>query len=193
MGESMTVAYRVAHDREYQDPWRWPVPEVFHFDQAASTPLTDRWQYFIMDLNPGMTGMGYRSLLNCYRAFSNGTGYQCPMPRADFVNKLNTSAPLPKVDKVRVCGGAIIHGTLSSNVLTVETLDGYKRPPSIEWILDHPWLYFRCYTVLEDGSNRDFPQNSGKPVYFPLVARGKVTARVGVKLTAKPYPCLVRV
>jgi hypothetical protein len=190
----MTVQCIVVHDSGYQKIWRFDVPEVFHFDRAQATKLTAAWQKLIMALNPGMTGGGFRSLLKYDRAFTNFTGFDQPgkPPRADFINHRDTNASPPVVDKARVCGGAILHGTLKGAVLTVETLNGLKPPPSLKYVLARPWLYFEAIVVKADGTNDPFPQNGGRPVYFPLVASGPITVKINTIFPARPYP-LVRI
>lgn len=193
------TGWKVLHDWETkQEQWRGTksgVPEVFHFDQDAPTKLTHAWQDFIMALNPGMTGDGWRSLAKWDRAFTNGTGYDNPNGSiyADFINKRDMTAKPPVEDKCRCCGGANLHGTVSNGVLTIETLDGSKDPPALDWVLARPWLYFQCYTIKPDNTNGDFPQNNGKPVYWPLVANGKVTVKINTLIKEKPYPQVVPV
>ena len=86
-----------------------------------------------------------------------------------------------------------MHGILNGDTLTLETLDGSRPPPSLEWVKARPWLYFRSYTIAPDGRNYDFPQNNGAPVYWPLVATGRVTVTVNKIDLAKPYPYLTKV
>lgn len=188
--------YRVCHDLEYQTQWRGiraAVPEVFHFDMSAPTKLTKPWQELIMALNPGMPAPAFRSLLKHDRAFcnkSNGFDYK-DVKRADFINGIDLGAKPPINDKCRCCGGAILRGKRNGDLLKIETLDGSKPPPSIEWLRARPWLYFRCYTIRPDGTLGDFPQNGGKPVYMPLVATGSVTVRIGKIVKGKPYPLVM--
>lgn len=200
------TAFKAAHDLEI---WRelhgakpfvsWrsnkPVPEVFLFDQAAPSTMTRDWQFLAYDLNPGMTPAGFHSLYKWDRAFSNGgVGYEFPPgpPRRDWISKLDMGARDMRFDKARICGGAIVHGRLNGNTLTVEALDARKKPPTIEWLLDHPWLYFEAITIKPDGSNGRFPQNEGRPVYIPLMASGKITVKVDTIREGKPYPWLRR-
>lgn len=191
--------FYVCHDREKFRLWRRNVPEVFHFDQMAPTILTEAWQRFIYELNHGgeygwMTPNSFHGLFLWNKAFSNrNAGFDFfGLPKADFIKQTNLRFKPPRLDKCRICGGATIHGKLNGDLLTVETLDGSKKPPSVEWLLERPWLFFRCYTVLPDGSNADFPNNQGKPVLMPLVATGSVTVRIDKNVPKKPYP-LVRI
>lgn len=188
--------YLVLHDTEYQFIWRENVPEVYNFGGIlGATNLTRAWQEFIMALNPGMTAHGFRSLLSWDRAFTNGTGFDQPgkPPRRDYINNRDLKAKLPRLDKVRVCGGAILHGKRVGDVLIVETLNGRKKPPPVEWVKARPWLYFRACTVLPDGSTAEFPQNGGRPVYMPLVSSGVTTVRLYHAVIGKPIPYVVDV
>ena len=184
------TTYRVIHDWEYQGIWRSGVPEVFHFDQVGSVWLTREWQELIYALNPGMTGKGFRSLLGNKTAFCNGTGFDGGVPRADFINMRDLKAKLPRLDKARLCGGAIINGTLAITIATIRALNGNVKPPSLQYVLDHPEFYFECVTVRADGSNGRFPQNSGRPVYMPLVSSVTLTIHTKPIQYSKPYPCI---
>ena len=188
--------YRVCHDREINETmWREGYPEVFTLANSA-TQLTKEWQLLIMVMNPGLSPKGFRALFNWCRALSNGpAGFDFPggSPRADFINGRDENAKLPRLDKVRVCGGAILHGTQIGNVLIVQTLNGRKAPPSVDYIMSRPWLYFEAITVRSDGSNGRFPQNGGRPIYIPLVASGVVIVRINTKKVGKPYPYIVGV
>ncbi len=83
----------------------------------------------------------------------------------------------------------IIHGKLNGETITVETLNGDAKPPTVAWLMAHPWLYFRCWTVLPSGSNADFPYRKGDPVFMPLVASGgPVTVKINTIKQGKPYP-----
>lgn len=174
--------------------WRRNVPEVFHFDQLAPTVLTKEWQWFIYELNNGgkpggMTPSSFHGLFRWNKAFSNrSAGFDwLGIPRADYIKGTNLKAKPPRLDKCRACGGAIIRGKNNGGLLTIETLNGAKKPPTVEWLLERPWLYFRCFTVLPDGSNAEFPQTDSG-VLMPLVATGSLTVRINRNIPKKPYP-----
>lgn len=185
----------VAHDKQKGTIWRKNVPEVFHFDQMAPTVLTRAWQEFIYELNNGgkpgwMTPGSFHGMFRWNKAFSNrSAGFDWPtIPHADYIKKTNLKATPPRLDKCRICGGATIRGKLQGDLLIVETLDGKKPPPTVAWLRAHPWLMFRCYTVLPNGANANFPQCGGNPVYMPLVASGSISVQVGMNIPDKPYP-----
>lgn len=171
-----------------------PVPMINHFMDDTSTDLTEAWQRLIMAMNPGMTGAGFASLLKHDRAVSNhgaGLGNDND-PRADFINRKNLGAPLPRIGKQYVFGGATLRGKLSNGILTVETLDGSKKPPSADWIMARPWLYYACITIRPDGISGVFPQRGGLPVYLPLVVTGVARARFDAPVWGKPFPWVTR-
>ena len=116
----------------------------------------------------------WRAYLGSDVAFSNKTGFDTEgEPRADFINGQDLTAELPAHDKIRVCGEwadnpqSFISGVESGDVLIVDTIDA-NNPPSLQYVLDNPHLYFRATTP---GSGRNnFPQGDGEPVFVPLLA-----------------------
>lgn len=205
--------YRVSHDIQklkpkhqalvrlmIKKPWRYAVPEIYHFDQERPTVLTEAWQWFIFHLNPGMTGAGWRNLFWDNLAFSNGTGYDGPdgVIRQDFINRKGLDGKPLIMDKVR-CFSGYIRGEKKGNRVYVETLDGSKPPPDVDPVEDRrrrPWLYTMAQIVLRNGSTIGFPQNSPKygakktsQVWVPIVSTGGiVTARYDENIIDKPYP-----
>jgi len=186
---SNLTGFIVMHDKDMGAIWRSNVPEVYHFDQIGATKLTPIWQKLIYDMNKsrGMTPKSYTTNLGTRTAWANGSGFLDPnSPRANYITGEDLSYQDPRLDKCRICGGANLHGTLSGDVLTVETLDGSQNPPSLDWILERPWLYFRAWIVQSDGSVFDFPY--AKEVWMPLVATGKITVQINHIEQGKPYP-----
>lgn len=174
--------YRVLHDRELPGGVRPIVlekgkalPEVFPLFPNQFTKLTRAWQWLWRDLNPQMSAEQWRKLLYTNRAFTNGQGYGEPDdPRADYINNLDTSSPLPKIECL-VCGGALLAGieTTYKGIpsLMVDTLDGRAgmTVPTAEWVLARPWYYYQAISVSPDGSTQSFSLTP-YPEYVPLVA-----------------------
>jgi len=207
--------YRVAHDTEYQAQWRGldnGVPEVFWLmPNDLTTPIPEKWQWFCYALNcPGITPAQHRNLYDWIRAFTNGNaGYDNPSGRlhCDYINKKDLASPPPWFDKPRVCGGAILRGKLTGDILEVETLNGKADPPKVwaggdwdtyvldvaSWAKEHYWLCFRAVTIAPDGHNYNFPQGNTQPVLIPLVTSAPVTVKINNKITAKPIPYVVKV
>ena len=162
--------YRVLHDVEMGPIWRSSLPEVFPLN-GNRTPFGKDWQILSYVMNPAMTGQKWRSLYAHNRAFNNGTGFNGPDPKADYVNSMDLSAPLPAWDKTRVCGGAVVTGTVVGPDLIIDILDGKEVAPSLEWLMARPWYYFTAVNVTGGGIT-NFPQNDGRPCLVPLVGSG---------------------
>lgn len=185
------MKFYVCHDRETgQKLWRGlknGVPEVFKFDQPRPTVLTEPWQLWIYKMNqPYMDGANWRSLMKRDRFITNMGGYWDGDQRQDYVNRFDLNARPLRMDAIRICGGSIFEGTLNGKNITVKTMDGRVLPAS------QPPILFRCLTVQPGGTNGEFPQCKGHPVWFPLVATGgAVTVKYKTLRKRKPYPYVV--
>lgn len=180
--------------------WRKGMPEVFWLLGTHVVPFDERWQTLAYAMNPGMGGEQFRVLYDDHRAFMNRTGFwtdpthfQEYVPHDDYVNMIDLGTSLPKWDKIRVCGGATLSGTVDGDTLIVETLK-YGTCPSWAWLEQYPWLYFHALSVGGTSSNPKavaFPQNNGNRVLIPLVADGEVRFPLGaleeVNAIADPY------
>lgn len=149
--------------------WRPGLPEVFPLNDLATT-FGEQLQWLAYGLNPGMTGLKFRSLYDYRRAFTNGTGFRGPEPRADYVNGLDLNAIQAALDKGRLCGGATVEGDKDPPYLIVRTLDP-NHLPTLEWLWNHPTFRFHAVNTTWAGITR-FPQNDGRPCIIPLVSRG---------------------
>jgi hypothetical protein len=211
--------YRVLHDyeiarRQFVDPrhgqfyhpdegwaWRDGDPEVFWLINSHRVPFNEAWQRLAYSMNPGMTKGNFRRLYDDHRAFMNYTGFwtegsmwDAYVPHADYISGVDLNDPLPEWDKIRVCGGMTLRGTPDGGDVIVETLK-YDQCPTLEWLMERPWLYFHAVTTHEkaDGSPAiyAFPQNNGNRVLVPLVAINEVRYPLGalqaVDAIADPY------
>jgi len=156
--------WRVKHDAT---DWRRGLPEVFVLN-SLSTPFGRDWQLLSFAMNPGMDPRKWRVVYDDHRAFMNNTGFSDATPRADYVNGLDLNSPLPRWDKTRVCGGALITGRVDGNDLVVDILDGRGPAPRLEEL--KPWHQFMAINA---GTLTNFPQNGGNPVFIPLVGSGE--------------------
>lgn len=65
----------------------------------------------------------------------------------------------------------------TNNVLNVTTIDGDSPAPSLDWVLERPYLYFHATTIRATGTIGSFPQGSDaslgiyEPVLIPLISR----------------------
>lgn len=111
-------------------------------------------------------------------AFTNTQGFnKAGDPRADFVNMLNVTRPLPKLMKGLICGGMFIRGYKIGNFLHcipgVHAIDANKPVPSLAEVLANEWYYEA--TTQYYGKMSHFPQGHGAPVYLPYVLREETT------------------
>ena len=210
--------YRVLHDYEiwkrgfshpahgqfyHSEGWDWRVgnPEVFWLFGGTATPFSDDWQRLSYEMNqPAMTKSNWRSVYDAGRAFMNGSGFPTPTkgePRRDVINNKDLNSPLPEWDKIRVCGGATLRGTVDGDMLIVDTLKYGEPVPSWDELKQKPWLYFHATTSSKKATGEPrigrFPQNQNGeyPVLIPLVARSVVRFPLGaleeVSEIADPY------
>lgn len=187
--------------------WRLGYPEVFWLFDSHTVPFTERWQRLSFDLMrhfaPDINGKKWRIVYDDHRAFMNGKGFWTSgspydyVARRDYINNIDLNGENPAWDKIRVCGGATVSGYVDGDMLVVETLD-YFNPPTLDWLLQRPWLFFRAL-VNEQSSGKpvviDFPQGGGYPVVIPLVAmypvRFPLAALQSVGEIADPYKIIV--
>ena len=164
--------WRVLHDVEMGAMWREGLPEVFWFDELA-TPMTKQLQIFTKALNPEMDPLRWRALYSHDRAFTNkNNGYDYPggSVKQDWVNMRNVTAlDVPKFDKTRVCGGALLAGMVDGVYLWAEYIDANLPLPPIETL--PIWLKFCATTCAGEHEIGRFPQGDGLNVWIPLIAR----------------------
>lgn len=169
--------YRVLHDVELGALWRQNVPEVYRLSGGNTMPITKPWQLLIKAMNPTMTNLMWRRLLDWQRAFTNNTaGYDYPggEPLQDWVNLRDLNATgVPRFEIPRICGGAVVTGVVDGSDLIVSTLDGNAMPPRVEDI--KPWHKFVALNVKDETTLTKFPQGEGADVWIPLVTRQPVS------------------
>jgi hypothetical protein len=164
--------WRIKHDIEMGGIWRGGLPEVFPLNGDV-TPFGKGWQKLTYAMNPGILKKKWRAVYRFDKAFMNKTGFDRPgYPKADFINNVDLTSPLPKWDKTRVCGGATVTGHVEGAYLVIDILDGHTVAPTLEWILARPWYFFHAVNCASDGHITNFPQNDGRPVLVPLVGHG---------------------
>jgi len=179
--------WRVNHDTTL---WRPNLPEVFPFEPNSFAFLTRGYQFLSKEINPTMTNQKWRSLYANDTAFTNGQGFnKFGDPRADFVNGLNLTSPLPKQEAL-VCGGAILlEKKVENGYLYPYYIDATKPVPSKEYVLANPHLYFDAVTV-DGGAGgsiiiRRFPQGDGERVKVLFLAKEEIRIPLN-KLTKLP-------
>jgi hypothetical protein len=146
---------------------------------AQPVKLTREWQFFIRGCNYAMLVQKVSALLNSWKAFTNGTGFDDPTdPRRNYLlrDALNADE-LPKFDKVRTCIRATHTGEVQGDYLWLETFDGNAPPPlkpgkrhparvedvNIDDYLynpqDHRWMFFAANNI--DDQGKVFPFDNG--------------------------------
>jgi len=185
--------WRVKHDVERGPLWRSGVPEVYRLDPEHATAITKEWQLLIRDLNPTMTLRKLRVLLNHERAFTNkDAGYDFPggTVKQDWFNLWDLgSVYVPRFDQPRICGGALITGTVDGAWFWIDRLDANQQAPRAA---DVPlWKKFVALNVANGSQITRFPQGDGADVWIPLVSRKPIRIPLAdlVKLDmSKPLP-----
>jgi hypothetical protein len=183
------ITYCVLHDWEIGPLWRYDVPEVGHGEAPPINPatgkrfkesikITQRLKALIKGINaPYLIEKRLKGLLGQSTAFTN------------------TNPTV--IDKPRLGGGAIVHGEERDGVVWIEAIDALKPLPSVEYVLKHPWLLFRCYIVKEGNRVIDFPYCTGAdkivhPVWWPVIANGGHILVSTQPHPGKPYIALER-
>lgn len=152
-------------------------PEVRPSDWQNGIPFTEELQRLSFDLmrwgNPLITAQNWRVVYKDDVAFTNNQSWGDNQVRADYINGLDLSAPLPKLMKVTICGGSLYGGIPEGDELTfrpgVDGIDanGAAIPP-LETVIKNGW-YFHAVTWIRNGVTSHFPQGHGGKVLIPLV------------------------
>lgn len=169
-----------------------PLPEVFPMLPNGFFPLDEQWQWLWKNINPELSPLDWRKLLQFERFMTNDNGFDKPGdPRRDYVNGRDLTAvddrgkpALPKMELL-FCGGATITGHVEGQYLYVSTLDGWAAPPDAEWVLARPWYWFAAVSINPKGEINNLTQGgqglvkrvpivSRHPVKFPLAGLRKL-------------------
>lgn len=150
-------------------------------EEPPDTQMTRAWQLFLLALNPGMQKNNIVSLIGTRKAFSNGTGFPTRAgdpEKANWIDNTFRDYPVPTLDKDRTCAFNYCTGVQTGSYVLITTLDGNAPPPDINLVnpITHPYLFFHCTIVKQDGRIRPFP--NGAPawgvnmnvVFLPLVS-----------------------
>lgn len=191
--ERWPTLWRVNHDTTL---WRPNLPEVFPFLPNHYSFFGRRWQLLEKQLNPVMTNSKWHNLHlggndgDDATAFNNRQGFEMRGdPRVDFVNGKDLGAPLPKQEAL-VCGGAILaQKYIQDNYLYCEYIDANAPAPTLQYVLDRPWLYFDAVTVRNSVNGiviGRFPHADGERVFILLLAHQPIKIHLS-KVTRLPY------
>jgi len=158
---------------------------------SDTVPLTKVWQLFLGNLlalseygrrlddldrdEHAMIGKAYRNVYGDHLALCNNSGYN-DIPRADYVNNIDTDKKDPTFDQVRGFATNSYRGELVENMVRIQSFDWASGPPAsygVE-ILDHPAVQV-CTNQYSGGAVGKFPYLSGDvptalitkaPVYY---------------------------
>jgi hypothetical protein len=181
---------RVLHEAELVPSLRqtpYSRPEVRAMFPNMFVPFGMPFQVLAWRMNPllmagNMTAVYHHKL---WVANDNGFGDSTD-PRANYFENKNLDKPLPKVEVI-TCGGNLLRvigetrvkvGTQMEDAWLVETLDWRAPVPSLQSVLERPWLQTWAVDLTGDGLPSRFPQgkqpNGFQPgVVHPLLGTGQ--------------------
>ena len=136
--------FRVKHDIEYRGVWRPGMPEVQRLLDQHHSPFQKWAQLVSYGLNPWFRDRKdlWRKIYDYRFAWANNQGYRIPDdPRADFVNNLDTSRELPRVEAL-LGGGSLCVGERKGDWTIVKGLH-FDTPVSLEYAQGHPEYHTR--------------------------------------------------
>jgi hypothetical protein len=170
------VGHRVKHASEpgaRQTPNG--MPEVNPSENINGIDFTREMQLLSWEvmrtINPLITKHKWRVVYATSTAFTNGQGFvDSSDPRADYVNGISLDAPLPRLMKGIVSGGAFLRGVMGSEFVVtpgVGAVDCTKPLPTAQEVIQRR-LYFEATTARYNSegvwSVNPFPQGGSGPV-----------------------------
>lgn len=172
--------WRCLHMAEGGYPNPLNMPEVRPSANARPILFTRDMQLLSFELanrvNPLIGGKQWAGVYGNWTAFTNGNGFGNDAdPRADYVNGVNLSSPLPKLMKAIICGGMFLTGIVDGGNLVcvpgVHGIDANGPMPSVDEVLRRHW-YFHAVTLHKTPESLGhFPQGLGGPVLVPYFLR----------------------
>ena len=182
--------YKVMHDFErykYGVPdkpdiypnwdWRVNLPEVYNLQPEHSTQMTKEIQelsfalfrYGAPSLDLNTAKKKWTAFMGTKIAFTNYNGFDDSSdPRANHITGENLNKELPKFDKPRICGGALVTGRVEGSDLVIPTINATKPIPSLNLIVE-AGIYFTAVSV---GRNfaAEFPYGLSEPSLMLLIS-----------------------
>ena len=168
------IFYRVNHDAI--PLWRVNLPEVNRTYPILHVVLGEAVQWLWRFLNPQLTDDQWGSCLGPTLALTNNA--QGFPGHANYIQKKDLDKSDPRFDQARLFGGYILKmKSISGGRFYFESIDVRKPIPSIEYVLEHPYLYGEAvnidWQVFPDKPKypivRPFKNNWGKKVFVPLL------------------------
>lgn len=180
------VGWRVKHVSEGGRLTPDGMPCVNPSLNISSVEFNEKMQWTSWYLMRGGAAMiakeKWRAVYDNGRAFTNGNGFnKSGDPRADFVNALNVTSPLPKLMKGIVCSGNFIRGQADGDELVVTpgvgAIDATKPiADPVEFAFDvwEKHLFFHATSGRYSNGVwklANFPQGAGAPIFIPYLLK----------------------
>jgi len=162
------------------------MPEVMppqYYDKVEMTADIQRMSYELMrKINPSVTGNIWRNCHSDGRAMTNFNGYidkTGGIPRADYINNRDLTAPLPAYDKPqRLFGGSFVRGVAQNGRLIctagIHGIDADAPLPSIDEIIKNHWYTVAVNVNSDFTVMSDWSQGQGGHIVFPFIFRGVI-------------------
>lgn len=175
-----TPTHRVKTDYENGRSNRPKLPMVFAFDDRRVV-LTKEWQMYYVAMNYNMVANNISRSWDDNVAFCNNTGFNGSHNCRNYILMEDLNNDLPKLDKTRICGDAVLHmeGTqvLCMNGTSNPLLKpGAVHPQSTQeaygaWDRyvynprDNPCLFFSATVTGTDFHAHPWPMQAGTGMY----------------------------
>jgi len=166
-----------------------PAPCVFDVHYPYAIPITEPWQWLIVDslsyskYGESFSAIGgryteegarilqaFEHLLSTKLAFCNGdAGFGGETP------KINVPAGIsgdewPRFDKARVCGGNTFLGRVDGTDVVLEYFE-HENPPVYTPQINSDYRMFEATQIYAEGAVRVFPGLDACPQFLPLISR----------------------
>jgi len=150
------------------------LPEVYLLQGDLHTIADCAVQWLWRHINPDLTDNSWSAMMDDSWAFMNNTG--TPGKR-NCITGESATAPFPKFDKPRVCGGALLQGVEDDVILWIETILVSNLPTAEEVLATrHLWYWG---TSIDAKGKIDYIRKMGNdgfmhPVRIPLITTNPV-------------------
>jgi len=124
-------------------------PEIYRVWPDHTTRIGEKHQWLWKDINPELSNIRWRSLLDNYLAWTNQSGFP---GRHDYVNNMDVDENLPNFHAALVNGGMILEGQENGDkVWLYSLLISDPCPTASELLKTHMWSYGTS-VIPRDGS-----------------------------------------
>jgi hypothetical protein len=178
--------YRVCHWVEQTGNTRpYGRPEVEPLFPNQHVPFGESWQRLSKAMNPLISAQKWTSVYTGDTWMTNEQGFgMAGDPRANYILGTNLTSELPRVELL-TGGGSLLTGREEGTNLVVDVLEWRYPPPSLEWMLAHPWFYVVA-TIAHEIPRRfqqgAQPDGTVVPVLHPLLGDPQRFPRITIPL-----------